>query len=67
MNVLFSSNKNTVTVSLVPPDMVSVHLCVLCPPRQYHKIQLRVWSLQRIDHLPKEFNQNMPGRGSFGL
>jgi hypothetical protein len=42
------------TVSVVPPDMVSVHLCVLCPPRQYHKIQLQVWSLQRIDHLPKE-------------
>jgi hypothetical protein len=32
--------QKTVSVSLVPPYMVSVHLCVVCPPRLYDKIQL---------------------------
>jgi len=33
--------QKTVTVSVVPPHLLSVHLSVLCPPKQYYKIQLQ--------------------------
>jgi len=33
----------------LPPHLLSVHLSVLCPPKDYCKIQMPVWNIQTAD------------------
>jgi hypothetical protein len=44
-----SSTTKTVTVPVVPPCLVSVHLFVLCLYKQYCKIQLPFWNIKKTD------------------